>query len=64
MIKVSFSDTTTSPRLLAQSGAHYSFDHALFSGLVFPTLRRVVGLTPTGPLISGPTAILLLIPIS
>lgn len=42
-------------------GAHYSFDHALFSGLVFPTLRRVVGLTPTGPLISGPTAILLLI---
>jgi hypothetical protein len=42
-------------------GAHYSFDHASFSGLVFPTLRRVVGLTPTGPLISGPTAILLLI---
>jgi len=41
--------------------AHYSFDHELFSGLVFPTLRRVVGLTPTGPLISGPTAILLLI---
>jgi hypothetical protein len=42
-------------------GAHYCFDHASFSGLVFPTLRRVVGLTPTGPLISGPTAVLLLI---
>jgi hypothetical protein len=42
-------------------GAHYCFDHASFSGLLFPTLRRIVGLKPTGPLISGPTAILLLI---
>ncbi|MGB7664990.1 MAG: hypothetical protein WBL67_19825 [Nitrososphaeraceae archaeon] len=43
------------------AGAHYCFDHTSFSGLVFPTLRRVVGLTPTGPLISGPTVVLLLI---
>jgi len=42
-------------------GTHYCFDHASFSGLVFPTLRRVVGLTPTGPLISGPTVVLLLV---
>ena len=41
--------------------SHYCFDHASFSGLVFPTLRRVVSRTPTGPLISGRTMVLLLI---
>src|SRR5215831_14750379 len=43
------------------TASHYCFDHASFSGLVFPTLRRVVSRTPTGPLISGQTRILLLI---
>jgi hypothetical protein len=42
-------------------GAHYCFDHTSFSGLVFPTLLRVVSGTLTGPLISGPTGVLLLI---
>src|SRR5215472_15196923 len=41
--------------------SHYCFDHASFSGLVFPTLRRVVSRTSTGPLISGRTRVLLLI---
>jgi hypothetical protein len=41
--------------------AHYCFDHASFSELVFPTLRRAVRRRPTGPLISGPTGVLLLI---
>jgi hypothetical protein len=41
--------------------SHYCFDHVSFSGLVFPTFRRVVSRTSTGPLISGRTRILLLI---
>jgi hypothetical protein len=41
--------------------SHYCFDYASFSGLIFPTFRRVVGRTSTGPLISGPTRVLLLI---
>src|SRR5215831_8490211 len=41
--------------------SHYCFDHASFSGLVFPTLRRVISRTSTGPLISGRTRVLLLI---
>src|SRR5215813_10324641 len=43
------------------TASHYCFDHASFSGLVFPTLRRVVSRTPTGPFISGRTMVLLLI---
>ena len=43
------------------TASHYCFDHASFSGLVFPTLRRVVSRTPTGRLISGRTMVLLLI---
>ena len=39
--------------------SHYCFDHASFSGLVFPTFRRVVGRTSTGPLFSGRTRVLL-----
>ncbi len=35
------------------------FDHETFSGLVFPTLRRVVLRTPAGRALSRPTAILL-----
>jgi hypothetical protein len=39
--------------------AHYCFDHTTFSGLVFPTLRRVVPRAPAGPLVNGPTSVLL-----
>ena len=48
------------PDVVAASPAsHYCFDHETFSGLVFPTLRRVVQRTSAGPELSGPTAILL-----
>jgi hypothetical protein len=39
--------------------AHYCFDHTAFGGLVFPTLRRVVRRPPSGPLVNGPTAVLI-----
>jgi hypothetical protein len=39
--------------------SHYCFDHTTFGGLVFPTLRRVVGRPQAIPLVSGPTAVLL-----
>ena len=39
--------------------SHYRFDHETFGGIVVPTLRRVVLLTPQGPHISGPTIVLL-----
>ena len=39
--------------------SHYCYDHTTFGGLVFPTLRRVVRRTPSGPLVSGPTAVLI-----
>ena len=39
--------------------SHYCFDHQTFDGLVFSILRRVVTRTPSGPLVSGPTAVLL-----
>ena len=38
--------------------SHYCFDHTTFGGLVFPTLRRVVLRSPTGPMVFGPTAAL------
>ncbi len=41
--------------------SHYCFDPVTVSGLVFPTLRRVVQRTPDGPKISGPTAVLVLV---
>jgi hypothetical protein len=39
--------------------AHYCFDHTAFGGLVFPTLRRVDRPPPSGPLVNGPTAVLI-----
>jgi hypothetical protein len=39
--------------------AHYCFDHATFGGLVFPTLRRVVSRSPSGPRVNAPTSVLL-----
>jgi hypothetical protein len=41
--------------------SHYCFDPVTVSGLVFPTLRRVVQRTPAGPKISGSTAVLVLV---
>jgi hypothetical protein len=42
--------------------SHYCFDHTSFGGIIFPTLRRVVRRTPkSGPALSSPTAVLLLI---
>lgn len=38
--------------------SHYCFDHAAFGGLVYPTLRRVVGRSPSGPRVNGTTAVL------
>jgi hypothetical protein len=40
-------------------GSHYCYDHTTFGGIVFPTLRRVVQRTPSGPLLSGPTLVLI-----
>ena len=39
--------------------AHYCFDHTAFGGVVFPTLRRVVPRPSSGPLVNGPTAVLI-----
>jgi hypothetical protein len=39
--------------------SHYCFDHTTFGEIVFPTLRRVVGRTPSGPRVSGPTSVLI-----
>jgi hypothetical protein len=39
--------------------SHYTFDHATFGGLSFPTLRRVVRRLPTGPRVNDFTAVLL-----
>lgn len=39
--------------------SHYCFDHATFGGFVFPTLRWVVRRTPSGPVLSAPTAVLI-----
>jgi hypothetical protein len=38
--------------------AHYCFDHTNYQGIVFPTLRRVLRRPPSGPLVNGPTAVL------
>lgn len=45
--------------VLGGVASHYCFDHRAFAGLVFPTLRRVVRRTPSGPELSGSTAVLL-----
>lgn len=42
-------------------GAHYCYDHTTFNGIVVPTLRRVVPRTPEGPILFGPTAVLIVI---
>jgi len=39
--------------------SHYCYDPKSFGGIVFPTLRRVVKRTPTGPHVSSGTAVLL-----
>jgi hypothetical protein len=39
--------------------SHYCFDHKAYGGIVFPTLRRVVRRTAEGPLVNGPSAVLL-----
>jgi hypothetical protein len=39
--------------------SHYCFDHKTFGGIVFPTLRRVVGRSPSGPRLSGPNSVLI-----
>jgi hypothetical protein len=44
--------------------AHFCYDHAAVSGLVFPTLHRVVRRTSTGPQLSGPTGVLLQVQVS
>ncbi len=33
--------------------------HRLYKGIVFPTLRRVLRRPPSGPLVNGPTAVLI-----
>ncbi len=37
--------------------AHYCFDHTNYKGIVFPTVRGVVRRPPSGPLVTGPTAV-------
>ncbi len=44
--------------------AHYCYEHAVVSGLVFPTLHRVVRRSSTGPQLSGPTGVLLQLQLS
>ena len=44
--------------------AHYCYDHATVSGLLFPTLHRVVRRSSAGPQLSGPTGVLLQIQLS
>jgi hypothetical protein len=39
--------------------SHYCFDHTTFGGIVFPTLRRVVGRSPSGPRLAAPTSVLI-----
>ena len=39
--------------------AHYCFDHTNYQGIVFPTLRRVLRRPPSGPLVNGPSAVLI-----
>jgi hypothetical protein len=41
--------------------SHYCFDHVTFDDIVVPTLRRVVKRRTDGPVIHGPTAVLILI---
>jgi hypothetical protein len=41
--------------------AHYCFDHVTFDGIVVPTFRRVVKRKPEGPIVHGPTAVLIVI---
>ena len=41
--------------------ANYCFDHVTFDGIVVPTFRRVVKRKPEGPVIHGPTAVLIVI---
>jgi hypothetical protein len=41
--------------------AHYCFDHVTFDAIVVPTFRRVVKRKPEGPIIHGPTAVLIVI---
>src|SRR6202140_1631817 len=41
--------------------APYCFDHVTFDGIVVPTFRRVVKRKPEGPIIHGPTAVLIVI---
>lgn len=45
--------------ILGGVAAHYCYDPKTFSGLVFPTRRRVVKRTPEGSQISGITAVFL-----
>src|SRR6202161_4576956 len=41
--------------------SNYCFDHVTFDGIVVPTLRRVVKRKPEGPIVHGPTAVLIVI---
>ncbi len=41
--------------------SHYCFDHVTFDDIVVPTFRRVVKRRTDGPIIHGPTAVLILI---
>ena len=41
--------------------SHYCFDHVTFDDIVVPTVRRVVKRRTEGPVIHGPTAVLILI---
>ena len=41
--------------------SHYCFDHVTFDDIVVPTFRRVVKRRTDGPVIHGPTAVLILI---
>lgn len=45
--------------VLGGVAAHYCYDPKAFSGLLMPTLRRVVRRTEQGPLLSGRTSFLL-----
>jgi hypothetical protein len=47
--------------VLGGIAAHYCYDHLSFSGIVFPTLRRVVTRKESHSFLSNPTAVLLLL---